>query len=51
MTNAGIHNLKNISETFGCAIISMKPNIKQNTMMKHTFENYSKPTYFVNRYI
>ena len=28
MTRAGMHNLKNISEAFGCDIISMKPNIK-----------------------
>ncbi len=52
MTNAGIHNLKNISETFGCDLISMKPNIKaQKKVMKYTFEKYGKPTYFVDRYI
>ena len=28
MTEAGKHNLKNISEEFGCTIISCKPNIK-----------------------
>ena len=28
MTNAGMHNLKNISEAFGCDLISMKPNIR-----------------------
>lgn len=52
MTDAGIHNLKNISEAFGCDIISMKPNIKaQKVAMKYTFEKYGKPTYFVDRYI
>lgn len=52
MTKAGIHNLKNISEAFGCDIISMKPNIKaQKLAMKYTFEKYGKPTYFVDRYI
>lgn len=52
MTNAGIHNIKNISEAFGCDIISMKPNIKaQKVIMRYTFEKYGKPTYFIDRYI
>ena len=52
MTNAGLHNLKNISEEFGCDIISMKPNINaQKIIMRKTFEEYGKPTYFVDRYI
>lgn len=28
MTEAGKKNLKNLSETFGCHIISLKPDIK-----------------------
>lgn len=52
MTNAGVHNIKNISEAFGCDIISMKPNIKaQKKIMRYTFEKYGKPTYFTDRYI
>ncbi|WP_313264707.1 N-acetyl sugar amidotransferase [Sphingobacterium sp.] len=52
MTEAGKHNLKNISEAFGCDLITMKPNIRaQKAMMKYTFQNYGKPTYFVDRYI
>ncbi|WP_107851308.1 N-acetyl sugar amidotransferase [Oceanimonas marisflavi] len=52
MTEAGKHNIKNISEEFGCDIISMKPNIKaQKKVMRYTFEKYAKPTYFVDRYI
>ena len=52
MTKAGIHNLKNISEAFGCDIISMKPNIRaQKIIMKKTFERYGKPTYFIDRHI
>ncbi|MFK8302625.1 N-acetyl sugar amidotransferase [Capnocytophaga stomatis] len=52
MTEAGKHNLKNISESFGCDIIAMKPNIKaQKKAMKYTFEKYGKPTYFLDRYI
>jgi N-acetyl sugar amidotransferase len=52
LTDAGIHNLKNISEEFGCDLISMKPNIKaQKVIMRKSFEKYGKPTYFVDRYI
>ncbi len=52
MTKAGINNIKNISEEFGCDIISMKPNIKaQKVIMKKTFEKDGKPTYFIDRYI
>ncbi|MFN4219605.1 MAG: N-acetyl sugar amidotransferase [bacterium] len=52
MTEAGIHNLKNISEEFGCHIISLKPNIKvQKKVMRYTFEKYAKPNYIIDRYI
>ncbi|MCT7614603.1 N-acetyl sugar amidotransferase [Aliarcobacter butzleri] len=52
MTNAGVHNLKNISESFSCDLISMKPNIQaQKKIGKYTFEKYGKPTYFIDRYI
>lgn len=52
MTNAGIHNLKNISEEFGCNIISIKPDIKtQKKLMRYMFEHYGKPTWFVDRLI
>lgn len=52
MTEAGRHNLKNISEAFGCDLITMKPNIKaQKVIMRYTFEKYGKPTYFIDRYI
>jgi len=52
MTKAGINNIRNISEEFGCDIISMKPNIKaQKKIMRYTFEKYGKPTYFTDRYI
>ena len=40
MTQAGIHNLKNISEEFGCTIISCKPNIKvQKTLMRKSLRS------------
>lgn len=52
MTEAGAHNIKNISEAFGCDLILMKPNLKaQKKIMKYTFEKYGKPTYFFDRYI
>lgn len=52
MTDAGIHNIKNISETFGCPIISYKPNIKaQKKVMRGMFEKYGKPTWYIDRYI
>ena len=52
MTDAGMHNIKNISETFGCDIVSLKPNIRaQKAIMKKTFEKYGKPTYYIDRYI
>ena len=52
MTEAGRHNLRNISEAFGCTIISCKPNIKaQKLLMRHMFEKYGKPTWFLDRLI
>jgi N-acetyl sugar amidotransferase len=52
MTEAGKHNIKNISEEFGCDIVSMKPNIAmQKRLMRYMFEKYGKPTYIVDRYI
>lgn len=52
MTEAGKHNLKNISEEFGCDIVSMKPNIKlQKKITRKTFEKYGKPTWLIDRLI
>jgi len=52
MTEAGRHNLSNISEEFGCPIISCKPDIKlQKRLMRKTFEKYGKPTWYVDRLI
>lgn len=52
MTEAGKHNLKNISEEFGCNIISIKPDIKtQKKLMRYMFERYGKPTWFIDRLI
>ena len=52
MTEAGKHNLKNISEAFGCTIISCKPDIRtQKILMRKTFENFGKPTWIIDRLI
>ena len=52
MTNAGCSNIKNISEEFGCELISMKPNRKlQKKLMRKTFEQYGKPTWYIDRLI
>ena len=52
MTEAGKHNIRNISEEFGCNIISLKPDIHtQKKVMRKTFEEFGKPTWFVDRLI
>lgn len=52
MTEAGKHNIRNISEEFGCSIISLKPNIRvQKHLMRKTFEKYGKPTWYIDRLI
>ena len=52
MTEAGRHNLRNISEAFGCHLITLKPDIRtQKALMRKTFEKYGKPTWFIDRLI
>ena len=52
MTEAGKHNLKNISEEFGCNIVSLKPDIRtQKKLMRYMFKAYGKPTWYVDRLI
>lgn len=52
MTKAGAHNLKNISEEFGCNLISLKPDIRaQKKIMRYMFEKYGKPTWYFDRLI
>lgn len=52
MTEAGRHNLKNISEEFGCPVLSLKPDIRlQKNLMRKTFEKYGKPTWLIDRLI
>ena len=43
MTEAGKHNMRNISEEFGCPIITLKPDRKaQKKLMRYTFEKIWK---------
>lgn len=52
MTEAGKHNVQNISEEFGCSIISCKPDRKaQKKLMRYMFETYGKPTWYFDRLI
>lgn len=52
MTEAGKHNIKNISEEFGCSIISCKPDIRtQKILTRYMFEKYGKPTWYIDRLI
>jgi len=52
MTEAGKHNLRNISEAFSCNIIAIKPDIKtQKILMRKTFEKFGKPTWLLDRLI
>ena len=52
MTEAGKHNIRNISEVFGCEIIALKPNLRaQKRIMRKTFEKYGKPTWYLDRLI
>ena len=52
MTEAGKHNIQNISEEFGCSIVSLKPDRKtQKKLMRYMFEQYGKPTWYVDRLI
>lgn len=52
MTEAGIHNIHNLSEAFDCEIISLKPNVRvQKRLGREHFINYGKPTYYIDRLI
>lgn len=52
MTEAGKNNIRNISETFGCDIVSLKPNMRaQKSITRKMFEKYGKPTWFIDRLI
>lgn len=50
MTEAGKHNQKNISETFGCNMIAFKPDRKAaKVISRYMFEKYGRPLWYVDR--
>ena len=50
MTEAGKHNLQNISEAFGCNMISFKPNRRAaKVISRYMFEKYGRPLWYVDR--
>ena len=50
MTEAGKHNIKNISEEFGCNILSFKPNRRAaKVICRYMFEKYGRPLWYVDR--
>lgn len=50
MTEAGKHNIQNISETFGCNIVSFKPNRRAAKIIsRYMFEKYGRPLWYVDR--
>lgn len=52
MTDAGIHNIQNLSQEFGCNIVSLKPDRRtQKKLMRYMFETYGKPTWYIDRLI
>jgi len=51
-TKAGIHNLKNIQETFNCDLISLKINPSLGRKMSRiAFENFGSPNWLIDRAI
>lgn len=50
MTEAGKHNVKNISEAFGCNLIAFKPNRRAGKIIsRYMFEKYGRPLWYVDR--
>lgn len=50
MTEAGKHNIKNISEAFGCNLLSFKPNRRAAKIIsRYMFERYGRPLWYVDR--
>ena len=50
MTEAGKHNVQNISEAFGCNLISFKPNRRAaKVISRYMFEKFGRPLWYVDR--
>ena len=49
-TEAGVHNLKNINEAFGCNLIAFKPNRRAGKIIsRYMFEKYGRPLWYIDR--
>ena len=49
-TEAGRHNINNISEAFGCNLLSFKPNRRAAKIItRYMFEKYGRPLWYVDR--
>lgn len=50
MTEAGKHNVRNISEAFGCNLVAFKPNRRAaKVISRYMFEKYGRPLWYVDR--
>lgn len=50
MTEAGKHNVENISEAFGCNLVAFKPNRRAAKIIsRYMFEQYGRPLWYVDR--
>ena len=50
MTEAGKHNQQNITEAFGCNLITFKPNRRAGKIIsRYMFEKYGRPLWYVDR--
>lgn len=50
MTEAGRHNIKNISEAFGCNLVAFKPDRRAaRKICRYMFETYGRPLWYVDR--
>lgn len=50
MTEAGRHNIQNITEAFGCNLVSFKPNRRAaKKICRYMFETYGRPLWYVDR--
>lgn len=51
-TMAGVNNLRNISEVYGCNIVSIKPDVRADKIVsKNAFRKYGRPTWILEKLI
>ncbi|MDE5966633.1 MAG: N-acetyl sugar amidotransferase [Lachnospiraceae bacterium] len=50
MTEAGRHNVQNISEAFGCNMLAFKPNRRAGKVItRYMYEKYGRPGWYIDR--